>query len=388
MPIDPKAGRRGLTSIRAIFLVNGATLGSWAVQVPFIVDRHGITTTAMGLLILLMGIGAIAAMGLSGRLIGKFGSRAVLRAVAPACALSLLAVVLAPDLAICAAAIGALGATIAIMDVAANANAVELEEQLGRAILSNTHGFWSVGGFLGGALGGTLIAAFGAAGLAMLVSALTIAVVELAGRRLQAPPAPPEQAAATAEAGANGLGQQAAGVYVLGVMALLSFVPESAVLDWSALFLSSNHGTGVAGLGLAFGLFSAAMAAMRFCGDALRNRIGAAPLLFASGLTGAGGLAVVALAPSAQVALAGFAMTGVGLANMVPVIFAAAGRQGRANPGAAIAAVSVVGYGGMLVAPSVLGLVAERVGFTACFLGLAALLMMVALQSGRVAPDG
>jgi hypothetical protein len=80
-------------------------------------------------------------------------------------------------------------------------------------------------------------------------------------------------------------------------------------------------------------------------------------------------------------------LTGIGLANMVPLLFSAAGRQGGANPGAAIAAVSLIGYGGMLVAPTVLGVVAEHLGFTACFLGLAGLLLLVALLSGRVAPE-
>jgi MFS family permease len=157
------------------------------------------------------------------------------------------------------------------------------------------------------------------------------------------------------------------------------------VLDWSALYLSRDHATGVAGSGLAFALFSLAMATMRFFGDALRNRVGAVPLLFASGVTGAAGLALAALAPSASVAMAGFVLTGIGLANMVPLLFSAAGRQGGANPGAAIAAISLIGYGGMLVAPTLLGVMAERVGFTACFLGLAAMLLTVALLSGRVA---
>jgi hypothetical protein len=275
------------------------------------------------------------------------------------------------------------GGTVALMDVATNAHAVELEERSGRALLSTTHGFWSLGGFLGGACGGTAIAALGASGHVMAVAALSMAVAALAGRALIAPAAP---VSATSSADTeSGLWRQGTGVYILGIMTLMSFVPESAVLDWSALYLSRDHATGVAGSGLAFALFSLAMAAMRFCGDALRNRVGAVPLLFASGVTGAAGLAVAALAPSAPVALAGFVLTGIGLANMVPLLFSAAGRQGGANPGAAIAAVSLIGYGGMLVAPSLLGVMAERVGFTACFLGLAAMLLTVALLSGRVA---
>lgn len=369
-----------------MFLINGAILGSWVPQIPFLLPRHGITESTVGLLLLVMGLGAMASMSVSGPLIGRVGSRAVLRTVTIGCALALPAVVLAPGLALCAIAIAGFGFTVALMDVAANAHAVELEQRSGRALLSTTHGFWSVGGFLGGALGGSLIAVLGSPGHAVAVALLALAVAVPAGHSLIRPlSVSVSEDADTAPR--TGLLRQSAGIYVLGIMALLSFVPESAVLDWSALYLSHDHATGVAGSGLAFALFSLAMATMRFCGDALRNRVGAVPLLFASGLTGAAGLALAALAPSAPVALAGFVVTGIGLANMVPVIFSAAGRRGGANPGAAIAAVSFIGYGGMLLAPSVLGLVAETVGFTACFLGLASLLLMVALLSGSVAPD-
>lgn len=161
-------------------------------------------------------------------------------------------------------------------------------------------------------------------------------------------------------------------------MTLLAFVPESAVLDWSALYLSTDHSAGVAASGLAFALFSACMAAMRFCGDAVRNRVGAVPLLRASGVTAAAGLALAALAPNAALATAGFAITGIGLANIVPILFSAAGRHGGTNPGAAIAAVSFMGYGGMLMAPSMIGVTVGHVGFPAIFLTLGGLLLAVA----------
>jgi MFS family permease len=161
-------------------------------------------------------------------------------------------------------------------------------------------------------------------------------------------------------------------------MTLLAFVPESAVLDWSALYLSADHSAGVSASGLAFALFSACMAAMRFCGDAVRNRVGAVPLLRASGVTAAAGMSLAALAPSAPLATIGFAITGIGLANIVPILFSAAGRHGGANPGAAIAAVSFIGYGGMLMSPSLIGVTVEHIGFPAIFLTLAALLFAIA----------
>lgn len=382
MPLDPVYARRGRIAISALFLLNGAILGSWAPQIPLLLPRHGITEGALGLLIFGMGAGSMAAMCLSGRLAERHGSRALVRVTAVCCALALPAAVLAPDVVTLALAMAAMGASIAMMDVATNANAVELEQATGRAILSSTHGFWSVGGFLGGALGGPAIAALGSSGHALTVAALSLAVVALAWSRLAAVPV-------TEDPTGNGTGpgpwRQGWTIYLIGLMALLSFVPESAVLDWSALYLSTVHGAAVAESGMAFALFSACMAAMRFCGDAVRNRLGAVPLLRASGMVAATGMALAALAPSTALAATGFALCGIGLANLVPLLFSAAGRHGGSNPGAAIAAVSFIGYAGMLVAPTVIGASVAPLGFPAIFLALAALLMAVAALAPVVA---
>jgi MFS family permease len=382
MPTDPVIARKGRIAISALFLLNGAILGSWAPQIPLLLPRHSITEAVLGLLIFGMGIGAMVAMCLSGRLLARHGSRAIVRATAMCCAVALPALVLAPGIATLAVAMMLMGASIAMMDVATNANAFELEQATGRAIMSSTHGFWSVGGFLGGALGGPGIAAVGPDGHALMVAAICVAVVALSWSRLNGAPV-------TADVTVAGTGprlwRQGWTIYLIGLMALFSFVPESAVLDWSALYLSSDHGAGVAVSGMAFAVFSACMAAMRFCGDAVRNKVGAVPLLRASGCIAAAGMTLAALAPSTAFALAGFALTGIGLANLVPILFSAAGRQGGANPGAAIAAVSFIGYAGMLVAPSVIGVTAEQVGFPAIFITLSLLLLSVAALAPAVA---
>lgn len=383
MSIDPITARNGRIAISAQFLLNGAILGSWAPQIPLLLPRHGITETVLGLLILGMGIGSMAAMCLSGWLAARHGSRTLVRVTAVCCALALPAAVLAPSLATLAIAMAALGASVAMMDVATNANAVELEQATGRALLSSTHGFWSVGGFLGGALGGPGIAALGSGGHAVAVAALSLALVALSWSRLAEAPVAAE---VTAAGPGRKIWQLGALIYLVGVMTLFSFVPESAVLDWSALYLSSDHGAAVSVSGMAFALFSACMAAMRFCGDTVRNRVGAVPLLRASGVLAAAGMILAALAPSTTVALIGFALCGVGLANLVPILFSAAGQHGGANPGAAIAAVSLIGYAGMLVAPTVIGVMAEHVGFPAIFIVLSGLLLAVAALAGAVGP--
>jgi MFS family permease len=375
MSLDPVPARNWRIAISALFLLNGAILGSWAPQIPLLLPRHAITESTLGLLIFGMGIGAMAAMCFSGRLTARYGSRVMVGATAVCCAVTLPLAVLAPSVPTLALAMAAMGASFAMMDVATNANAVELEHAADRAILSSTHGFWSVGGFLGGALGGPGIAALGSTGHALTVAALSLTLVALSWSRLSG--APGADTATNSDAG-PGIWRQGWTIYLIGLMTLLAFVPESAVLDWSALYLSSDHSAGVSASGLAFALFSACMAAMRFCGDAVRNRVGAVPLLRASGVTAAAGMSLAALAPTAPLATAGFALTGIGLANIVPILFSAAGRHGGPNPGAAIAAVSFIGYGGMLMAPSLIGVTVEHVGFPAIFLTLAGLLLAIA----------
>jgi len=380
--IDPADAGIGRIAVSAHFLLNGMILGSWAPQIPLLVSRHNITESVLGFLILAMGIGAMVAMSLSGRLTARYGSRVMVRVTAVCCAMTLPATVLAPDVATVAIAMAAMGASIAFMDVATNANAVELEQATGRAMLSSAHGFWSVGGFLGGALGGPGIAALGADGHALVVSLISLAVVAASWSRLIGEPG-----SARAKGGDRGprFWRQSWTIYLIGLMTLLSFVPESAVLDWSALYLSSDHGAGVAVSGMAFAVFSACMAVMRFCGDAVRDHVGAVPLLRGSACVAAAGLTLAALAPSTVLVLAGFALTGIGVANLVPILFSAAGRHGGAGAGAAIAAVSFIGYTGMLVAPTAIGVTSQQVGFPAVFLGLSGFLLCVAALAPTVA---
>lgn len=138
----------------AFFLVNGFIMGAWAPQIPLMLPRYGIGSAVMGLLILLIGLGAVTAMLTAGRLIAAYGSRRVATVCAVLFIPNLPIIVLAPSLWVVGPVMLAFGAFGGSMDVAMNANSVAVERSLGRAIMSSSHGFWSLGGFLDGALGG------------------------------------------------------------------------------------------------------------------------------------------------------------------------------------------------------------------------------------------
>ena len=380
---DPATARKGRWAVAAMFLANGFTMGAWAPQIPLLLPRHQISEFTLGLLILALGLGAVGAMLFAGRLIARFGSQAVLRAFALSIVPVLPAVVFAPSLWLLTPAMMLLGALIGCMDVAMNASAVAVERRLGRAIMSSSHGFWSLGGFFGGALGGWLIAHWGAGGqaiwAAMVAGIMVLAAMPFVMPDSPAPRAPGETAAKSA------LIPTDPAIWLLGVLALFSMVPEGAVLDWAALYLQQELGSDVARSGLAFAFFSGAMAVMRFAGDGVRNRFGAVRTLRWSGIIAAVGMLGGAAAPTDLLAVASFALSGLGVANMVPIMFSAAGNHPGLAPGAGIAAVTMFGYSGILVAPSTIGFVAEHVGFRFTYGALALLLVFVALMAGRTA---
>ena len=168
-------------------------------------------------------------------------------------------------------------------------------------------------------------------------------------------------------------------------MALASMVPEGAVLDWAAIYLQKELGSDMFRSGLAFACFAGTMAIVRFAGDHIRNRFGAVRTLRISGFIGAAGLMGGALAPSDWMAITSFAIAGLGVANMVPIMFSAAGNHPGLPSAVAISTVTMVGYCGILIAPSSIGFIAVHIGFRPTYAVLSLLLVVVALLAGRAA---
>lgn len=366
---------RGRWAVAAIFFMNGFVLGSWAPQIPVFLTRMQITEFTLGLLLLVFGAGAVSAMVWAGHLIPKYGSKATTVFFAISCCFGLLIVALAPNVATAAIAMYLFGGTIGATDVSMNANAVTVEKRLGRAIMSSSHGFWSLGGFVGGGTGGIIIQNIGHLPHAVIVSAVAITVTLAAIRHIVVDlPMPQEHQKFS-------LPRQP-GIYIIGIMALLSMNSEGAVLDWGALYLRQELGSDIATAGFAFGAFAGAMALMRFLGDVVRNRIGAVMTFRVSGAVAALGMLVAGMTSQPWVAIAAFAVSGLGIANMIPILFSAAGNQPGVSSGAGVSVVTTMGYSGILVAPSLIGFVGERTGFSPIFIAIAGLLVAVALASG------
>ncbi|TFF17613.1 MFS transporter [Jiella endophytica] len=374
-------------AVALAFFVNGFGIGSWAPEVPVLAARLAITEQTIGLLIVAFGLGGVLTMPLIARAIGRAGSRPPLLITHLLGALAFPVLILSPDLFWAFAAIFVFGAMFGGMDAAMNANAITLERHMDRAIMSSSHGFWSVGGFVGAGFGGPIIAAFGPAGHAVVVAAVMLLCFAFVRRMARDDRDSASAADARPVTGGRKVRDTAGllGAAAIGVFALLAMLPEGSAIDWSALYLRQELGADTATSGFALAGFSAAMATFRFFGDDIRNRLGAVNTVRLFAFVAACGLVIAGLAGHIAIAIIGFALTGVGLANIVPIAFSAAGNVKGLPDGTGISIATAIGYSGGLMAPSVVGFIAEHVGLSTVYLGMAGLLAVILALSGMMA---
>lgn len=368
-----RAARWGIS---AIFLLNGIGIGLWSAHIPLVRDQTGIDARILGLVLLTMAGGAMAAMPLSGLLTSRFGSRRTTVWTALAFAAVTPIVVASTHVAALFAAAFAFGATNGALDVAMNANAAQVESARGKPTMSSFHAFFSLGGMAGAALGGVLISqGLGGGRGASMMSILTIAMVSVAAPRLLVTDRN------SVEVHHFALPRGAA--WALGLLALLCMAVEGALVDWSALLLRERTGVAPASAAIGYSAFSVAMAACRFAGDELVVRFGAQRVMLVGGLLIFVGLSVAVHSDHYVEAAAGFALVGLGAANVVPLIFGAAARIPGMSAGTGVATAATVGYAGFLLGPPVIGWLTS-VGSVATALGFLSLAGAIIALNARV----
>jgi MFS family permease len=363
------AGNRLAT--RLAFLVAGFVTACWAPLIPFAKQRLAANDGEFGLLLLCAGVGSLVGATSAGPLSSRLGTRPVILVGGLGLAAALPALAVAGRTATLGPALALFGASLGAIDVAMNAHATEVEAAADAPLMSGFLGLYSLGGFAGaGLMTGLLVA--GASPLAGSLCASALAVVMLVV-------AWPRFLRTKATASGQHFAWPAGVVLVIAGLAALSFMAEGAVLDWGALLAVDRGLAGPSLAGLGFGLFSVAMTAGRLTGDAVVARLGRREVLVGGGLLAVAGYVAVLLAPPSPWTLAAFALIGLGLANVVPILFSAAARQRVMPPALAIAAITSTGYVGILAGPPLVGFVAKATSLPTAFWVLAALLCLVPL---------
>ena len=312
-------------AVGTAFFVHAMITGSFAGRVPAIKHGLGVTDAQLGAALFAAALGTLIGGRVGGVLAARFGPRRMVRIGMPAYAALLVATAVAGSLAAIAVVLLVYGIVAASVDVCTNAEAVVVEREHGRPLMSGFHGMWSIGLLAGGALAiGAAAADLSTTAHFGLVAAAAILVSAplLTGLPRREPP--PRRA---------GRGDRWSGaVIVLGMIAFCSFFAEGAAADWSAVFQHDRAGAGPALAAAAFASFSLAMAASRLAGDAMALRVGPVRLARVGSIVSAAGLALALLVPVPAVGLVGFALLGIGLGPVVPTAISAAGGAGRAPP--------------------------------------------------------
>ncbi|MFJ9624336.1 MFS transporter [Streptomyces sp. NPDC101181] len=340
------------------FALDGFLFAGWVVRIPAIKQQTGASASSLGLALLGVSAGAVITMMLTGRLCRRYGSHAV----TVACGILLPLSIALPAQTRSPLSLGLVllvfGAAYGGMNVAMNSAAVDLVAALRRPVMPSFHAAFSLGGMVGAGLGGLVAGGLSASTHLFLLAGTGLLVTAAAGPSLlRHRPAPPAPEAPGSRRSRPRLSPRARRIVALfGVIALCTAYGEGALADWGALHLEQDLGAhpGLAAAGYA--LFALTMTVGRLTGTLLLERLGQTRTLVLGGTTAAAGMLLGSLAPTAWLALAGFAVTGLGLANIFPV---AVGRAGElAGPGG-VAAASTLGYGGMLLGPPAIGFLAE-----------------------------
>lgn len=362
-----------------VFLACGIGMSSWAPMVPYAKTRLSLDDGTLGLILLALGGGAMLTMPLSGIFINRFGSRAVMLAAIFIFSLPLPVLAVTSSPWVLAAFLFIFGCGIGAVDVAMNAQAVVVEKKLERAVMSSLHGLYSVGGLLG-ALGVSLLLDRGvsllACGLGVMVLNITIGLWQFGKLLPHSEDAKVEGAVLVMPRGP---------VVLFGILCFITFLAEGALLDWSAVYLKFSRGFEESNAGIGFAIFSLAMAAGRLTGDYVTTRLGAFATVRYGALLAALGYFVALFVPG-DVALAGFAMIGLGVANVVPILFSATGRLADPPPSISIPAITTMGYAGLLSGPAVIGFVASVWSLPVALALVGVALLGVSASAGLVAP--
>ncbi|WP_432852855.1 MFS transporter [Amycolatopsis sp. CA-161197] len=378
----PRAARVATWSF---FALNGFAVGMWVVHIPVVERATGISHTTLGALLLVLGGAAFVGMQVSGPLADRFGHRRVV----PAAGVLLGLALFLPGLATSWWALGlsllVFGFFNGSLDVAMNAQAVVVERAYPRPIMAAFHAMWSIGGALAAVVGAAVLGAGVPTAVTLSSTGALCVVASLAAGRLlldSGRPAPVETTP-VAPVRSRTPGRV---VWLLGALAFALMLAEGVANDWAALHLQDVLGTSASTAALAYGSFAVAMTVGRFATDRVAALAGPVAVVRYGSALAAVGLATASLSPWVPLALAGWAIFGLGLAGGVPQLFTAAGNLDTRASGALMARVVGLGYVGLLAGPALIGGLTRWMPLNVAFAVPFALCVIAVVAAPVIAP--
>ena len=365
-------------STRFSFFGLGFATAAWAPLIPFAQQRLHFNHADFGLLLLCSGLGAMLAMPATGKIVQRIGCRVpigfallLLAVLLPSLSLWTTPLMMAITLFLFGTAAGSLG-------VALNIQAVVVEKNSLKSLMSGFHGMASLGG-LAGVLTITALLALSISSVmsAFAVSLLLVIIVFLSvPYSIKAVENTSLEASSKVKKSIRQRLPQPL-IILIGIACFIIFMMEGAAMDWSGIYLTQQYGVNTTFAGLAYTFFAIAMTTGRFTGHYLIRYFGEKKLLTYSAICATLGLALVSIAPYWWLVLVGYTLVGTGCSNIVPIMFSRAGRQTVMPSAVALSCVSTMAYTGILVGPAFIGMVSELIGLSTVFMALSGLLLLI-----------
>lgn len=369
------ANRFGTARIRSsrrlhsslFFLAAGVGIGGWAASLPLLSGKMNLDKGELGTLLLCFALGAIVLMINVGRYLDRLKSvHSVSLCGSIVFGLAIALVPYVQSIWLLGLVVFLAGAAFGTLDVSMNTEASAIERSTGRHLMSSFHALFSIGNIVGAFLvgkavahGGTLYECLGAAGMVVLLAALSTLFIK------NGPVQTPSTISASGAApGGPFTSSQRLLIVLFGAIGFLAFLAEGGLMDWTAIYMVDVLGASESRGAYAFATFAAAMAIGRLLGDRATQHFGHANLLKFGGVVCALSILTMLLAANPKITLVVLAFCGLGVANMIPAVFASAGHIGAHAAGRAMAIVTTMGYSGLLLGPALLGFVAQSSSLT------------------------
>lgn len=373
-------------AVFAYFTIAGAAVTFWAVHIPYVENKLDISHSVIGALLLVFGAGALTAIQLVGNLIDRVGSKTATSLAAVFMGLMLFLPGFANSALFLGVGLFLLGIGVGATDVAMNAHAVEVEKAYGRPIFSAFHAMWSFGGLLGASIGGIALANELDMQTTLSAAAILTLLIAITMRSWMLPDNPNQKKAAVAAnkkkqqqelRELNASNRKVLGyVLFLGAMSAAAAIAEGTGIDWSALHHARILETSEALAAFALVVYTGAMGFTRLVIDKVVAVKGRIFVIRYGSLISALGTGVVVVSTTSPVALAGWIIAGVGIAGVVPQMFAYSAEVGEAShTGRNMAKVVGITYAGVLAGPAIIGFLTELVPLNIA-IGLGVLLGM------------
>ncbi|MBO9539759.1 MFS transporter [bacterium] len=357
----PPSLRTARLAVSTSFFVSGAVLASWVPHIPAMQRALDLSPGLLGLVLLSPALGAVIAMLVSGGLCARWGHARVNRGATFLYCCAVPLTVLAPHPILLACVLVVMGFNNGTLGVAMNAEAIEVERAYGRLINSSFHALYGLGLLVGASAGGLVIGMGGSPLAHLLVAAALLGFLGVGASFRYLSDAPSKAAGGRAPL----FVRPTRFLLLLGIGTFSCSLIEGAMADWAGIYLRDVRGAAPGLAAMGFAAYSFAMTLSRFAGDSLNQQLGKRGLVRLGGFLGVAGVALALGVRHPLAAVAGFGLVGLGMANVVPNFFSDAAREPSMPPSRAIAAVSSLGYAGILMGPPIIGAVAQLTSLSA-----------------------